>query len=997
VICTQCGQESPDGFRFCGACGAALAEAPPEREVRKTVTVLFCDVSGSTALGERVDPEVLREIVGRYFDEIRAACERHGGTVEKFIGDAAYAVFGIPQVREDDALRAVRAAGEIRARLPALAEETGVELVFRMGINTGEIVAGEGHTLATGDAVNVGARLEQAAAPGEILLGGETQRLVRDAVEVEPLPPLELKGKSEPVPAYRLVSIDGNAPGLARRPGAPLVGRVRELALLRQAFESAVERRACQLVTVLGPAGVGKSRLIAEFNAGAEGARVIAGRCLNYGEGITFWPLVEALKQLGPEADTTLERFVDVAAGTPAELFWDVRKLLERVARERPLVVVFDDIHWAEPTFLDLIDHIADLSRDAPILLLCVARPELLDDRPGWAGGKLNATTTLLEPLSPAECDRLLDELYDGVAPAVRERIVAASEGNPLFVEEMAALAREDGEVAVPATIQALIAARLDRLGPAERAAIECAAVEGQVFHRSLLGELAGGAPDAPLAALVRKDLIRPALGLDPEEEAYAFRHGLIRDAAYDGLPKARRADLHAQVAGSLPERWPNLVELDELVGYHLEQAHFLRSELGRGDAQLAERAGERLAAAGRTALARQDFPAAVSLLLRAAALLPADDRRIAVLVDAGDPLGQIGRLDEARAVLDEASAGTDDPHLQALARLHVLGFSAFQRESNTLESLIESARQIADEARERGDDPIVAAALALDARLTFWAGRADEASELSAAGWSIAERLGDRRLGDEIRMWWAAARIHGSTGVAESIAFCEEMQRSESVYVRVFGRLFAGEARAMLGAGAQARHEIEAAIGELEQHGLLFLSGASSVPHASVELILADAAGVERAARRGWEILGKLDETGFRASAGGLLAQALVLQDRLEEAEAVLDEVDGFAHADDVEIQMRRRAVRARLLARIGEHERALPLAREAVAAADETDYVTTRTDARLALADVLARAGERRGAVAALEEARAIYERKGHTAGVADATRQLAELLER
>ena len=264
-ICAACGQENPEGFRFCGACAAPLAETSAPREQRKRVTVLFCDVAGSTALGEQLDPEALRRVMRRYFDEIAAVVERHGGTVEKFIGDAVMAVFGIPQVREDDALRAVRAAAEIRERLPAVGADLGVELSFRTGVNTGDVVVGSGQTLATGDAVNVAARLEQAAPPGEILLGAETRRLVRDAVEVEAVEPLALKGKSEPVAAYRLLSIDPNAAAVARNLDAPLVGRERELDLLRAAFERSLDERSCHLFTLLGPAGVGKSRLVAEF------------------------------------------------------------------------------------------------------------------------------------------------------------------------------------------------------------------------------------------------------------------------------------------------------------------------------------------------------------------------------------------------------------------------------------------------------------------------------------------------------------------------------------------------------------------------------------------------------------------------------------------------------------------------------------------------------------------------------------------------------------
>src|SRR5947209_736116 len=356
-----------------------------------------------------------------YYEQMRTILERHGGTVEKFVGDAVMAVFGVPVAHEDDALRAVRAAWEMRAAVPALG------LQARIGVNTGEVVTGEGDSLVTGDAVNVAARLEQSAEAGDVLIGDGTRRLVRDAVDVEAVE-VRAKGKPEPIAAFRLIDLDPDASGIARHLDTPLVGRERELRLLRQAYDSAVSEQSCQLFTLLGPAGVGKSRVVAEFLSTVD-ATVILGRCLDYGDGITLWPVIGALKQLG--AEETVERITGTLAS--AELFWTVRKRLEQAAAERPLVAVFDDIHWGEPTFLDLLDHISDLSRDAPILLLCLARPELLDDRPGWGGGKLNATTTLLEPLSRDETARLLTALGSDLGSGVESRILDAAAGNPLF------------------------------------------------------------------------------------------------------------------------------------------------------------------------------------------------------------------------------------------------------------------------------------------------------------------------------------------------------------------------------------------------------------------------------------------------------------------------------------------------------------------------------------------------------------------------------------
>ncbi|MBA3364186.1 MAG: AAA family ATPase, partial [Actinobacteria bacterium] len=416
-ICPACERETPPDFRFCANCGAELPPSPRPREVRKRVTILFCDLAGSTARGEAVDPETLRRAMGRYFEEARAILERHGGRVEKFIGDAVMAVFGLPVANEDDALRAVRAAAELRAAGAPL------EMAVRIGVNTGEVVAGQGETLVTGDAVNVAARLEQAAAATEVLIGDETRRLVRDAAEVEAIEPLELKGKSQPVPAYRLVRVVEGAEAFTRRLDSPIVGRERELQRLRDDFRAAVSERTCQLFTLLGSAGVGKSRLVAELltEVGTQ-ARVLRGRCLPYGEGITYWPLVEVLKQLDADPD-------DVIGSAPTETQLAFRRLLERKAAEQPLVVVLDDLQWAEPVFLDLLEHVADLSRGAPIFLLCVARPELLDERSAWGGGKLNATTILLEPLREDDVAELVERLVRD-APLdeeARRRIVAAA------------------------------------------------------------------------------------------------------------------------------------------------------------------------------------------------------------------------------------------------------------------------------------------------------------------------------------------------------------------------------------------------------------------------------------------------------------------------------------------------------------------------------------------------------------------------------------------
>ena len=756
TACGSCGRASPDGFRFCGSCGARLApDADSAGETRRTVTILFADVTGSTELGERLDPETMRRLLGRTFATAKELIERHGGTVEKFIGDAVMAVFGVPTIHEDDALRAVRAACDLGAALEQVNAEAlrdhGVRLGLRTGINTGEVVAGDpagGDTFVTGDAVNVAARLEQAAGTGEILLGEATYRLVRDAVHVEEPTELDLKGKSASVMAYRLQGIDREAPARLRRLDAPLVGRVRELRLLTHAFERVVSDRACQLFTVLGSAGVGKSRLVAAFlEQAAEGATVLSGHCLPYGQNITFWPIAEIVRAAGavtaddppdaarakvrlllegePDADLVTERIsqplaVDETQAPLEETFWAIRRLLESLARQRPLIVVIDDLHWAAPTMLELLEHAVDWTRDSRILVLAMGRPELLDARPSWGGGKLNATTILIEPLSDVECGELVDQvLGEGPAdPAIRRRVADASEGNPLFVEELVAMLIDDGllrrvgdawlaagdlsRVAVPPTIAALIAARLDRLAPEDRTILERASIVGRAFDRAALDDLmrdpdeardghaardSGPSLVSRLAELVHRELIRPDPTVTSGDDAYRFRHQLVRDAAYDGLSKDRRAELHLRY-GTWLERTvgDRLVEIEEIVGFHLEQAHRYRSEIGpAGDAYVdaAVRGGSHLGAAGRRALARGDLPAAVGLLDRAATLLPdGSPGRAGVLAALGSALTEQGEFARAAAVFagaTEAAAmagDTDQASHTSLTRLHLYFFT---------------------------------------------------------------------------------------------------------------------------------------------------------------------------------------------------------------------------------------------------------------------------------------------------------------------------------
>ena len=658
ALCRTCGQENPGIAKFCLACGAPLAaHASASQDMRRTITVVFADVVGSTALGEQLDAESLRVVMGRYFREMSTVLERHGGTVEKFIGDAVMAVFGIPVLHEDDALRAVRAAVEMRDALTVLNEELqrghGVRIQVRIGVNTGEVVAGQPmdeQRFATGDAVNVAARLEQAAGPGEILIGESTHHLVRDAVNVELIEPLALKGKAQAVAAARVVALPGVA---GRRLGTPIVGRDDELALLADAFTRVVSERTCRLITVLGPAGVGKSRLIQEFvHRLPDEATVLHGRCLSYGEGITFWPVknviteavgltdvdshesarekIRSLVETAPDADLIVDRLADAVGvadsvpgrrGTP----WAVGRFLDELGRRRPLVVVFDDIHWGERTFLELVEAVAAESRPAPILLLCMARPDLLELRPNWGEGVPDARRLSLAPLGDAASEQLVTNLLGATAitPSVRRRVTEVAEGNPLFVEEMVAMLADEGQlrdpstIALPPTIQALLGARLDRLAREDRAVLERGSVEGKVFHLGAVVELSPHDErpqvDERLSRLLEREFLQPYQAGFTDEEAFRFRHHLLRDVAYKSLPKLQRAALHEQFAGWLERKAGDRAqEFDEILGHHLQQAYSYRSDLGPVDERgrdLAVQAASHLGSAGSRAYARGDMP----------------------------------------------------------------------------------------------------------------------------------------------------------------------------------------------------------------------------------------------------------------------------------------------------------------------------------------------------------------------------------------------------
>ena len=923
-------------------------------------------MTGSTELGASTDPEALRALLARYFERMRRIVESHGGSVEKFIGDAVMAVFGVPVTHEDDALRACRAAVEMRDALPEL------RIAGRIGVNTGEVVTGTEERLATGDAVNVAARLEQVAQPGEVLIGEETLRLVGPTVSVGEERRLDLKGKAESVAAYPLLEVTGE---LERTFSTPMVGRGRELQGLRDAFARADADRSCQLFTVLGSAGVGKSRLASEFLAEGE-ARVVRGRCLSYGEGITYWPVVEILKQLGtlPEGDAArpLQSLLGETQlpASAEEIAWGFRKLLEQEAQMQPLVCVFDDLHWAEETLFDLVEHVAELSRDASILLLCMARPELLERRPSWGGGKWNATTVLLEPLDAGEAEQLLSELGE-VPSELYERIVQVAEGNPLFLEEILALVRDSpsGEVEVPPTIQALLAARLDQLEPAERSVLEHGSVEGRTFHRGAVAALAedDGDVDRRLVALVRKELVRPERGQLAGDDAYRFRHLLIRDAAYDALPKGTRAELHRRFAAWLEQHGQSLVEVDEILGYHLEQAALYLAELGRPEGDVAREASARLAAAGERARWRSDLEAAHSLLRRAITLVEEPDVHLAV----GFAMSHFVARD-AEPLLNEA-ARRADANADAAGAAHARALAAQMR--------LWTGKGSADEAEQLG-----LAALPLLEERQDHAGLADIWFSLANGAYNFRCRCDQIAHAAEMARHYetlvgrphdrsdalsAMALMEGPTPVGEALQL---LDRLDSTWVT-------DSRRALLLAMSDRIDEARALAHATEQRSRE-LGREVYAPGGELEALFGNH---EAAAGRMGAWCDWLERRGQSAGVAGYAAihsRELCLANRYEDAEQRATharELSQRLNQQDPLTQSLWRQATALVASHRGDHTEAERLAREALTHILETDSPTLQADAYCDLAEVLKTAGRHEDAITAWREALDRYERKG------------------
>jgi class 3 adenylate cyclase/tetratricopeptide (TPR) repeat protein len=1065
-VCLNCGAtDDAEAARYCRICSMPL-RGPPESKDRRFVTIVRCDVVGSTKLGDRLDPEPFERVMARYVDTARAAFTWHGGMLERLVGDAVVGVFGLPVVHEDDALRAVRAAIEFRARLARLNEDldrdSGVRLQVRTGVDTGEIVAGPGdlgQLTAAGDVMNVVTRLEEAAGPGEILLGEATLRLVREAVDVEDVGPLAVKGKASPVAAYRLLVL---FPGLTRRPRrleVAMVGRREEQALLKAGYEQAISKRACHLVTVYGAAGVGKSRLIDEFVATIDQhATVVRGHCLAYG-GVAYDAIVQVISQTGridladpdgargrlgalvaddQHAGRITERVEQVlglrkGTGPREDTYWALRRLLEILARRRPLVVVLDDLHWAESDLLDLVQELAESSREAPLVLVCAARFELLEKRRYWGGGKLNAITVQLGPLVADEVKQLVTHLLGGVsaAPRIHDYVVERSEGNPLFVEGLVVMLREEGllrlgdgqwlaaedlaTVKVPPSIQALLRARLEYLGPEERAVIERAAVIGRRFT---VGAVVALTPDADrrgveasLRALVHKELIVPETGAAEvtagREEGYSFHHVLFQEATYEGIRKEVAAALHERYADWLEQVPRNGVAE---VGYHLERAYRQLVAVRPNDVRaprLARRAGEALATTGHRAAMRGDVPTtAVTLLRRAVSLLTEnDDLRRAALLDLADALSGARQPTRAMEVYDQvidASMKKDDRSRMTHGKLGRLGVRWFNGRTGIGSeggAEIEAAIGVFS---ELGDDLGLARAWRLLAYVHWGLGYLKKAREASRQAIELARSSGDEQLEAKsvsshcFILFWGPAHLDEVIRYSEQALEWARSRGTRSLQadaLRILAR-----AAAMQGRFGDARRLlVEASKSPAPADDLFDEAGAAVVRPSDllvwvgdylsgglVELLADDPATAELTLRRGYEALKKVDGKGLLPPLTILLARALTMQGRDDEAERMTRECEELAPPSQLDSQIKWRAIRAVVLARRGEQDEAERLAREAADLTRDSEQIDSTAEVLVDLGSVLRHAGRSEEMASCAQQAVVLYEQKGNLVGV-------------
>jgi class 3 adenylate cyclase/tetratricopeptide (TPR) repeat protein len=1017
------------------------------REVRKKVTAVFADMAGSTSLAEGLDPEVFRQVVQAFFERLAGAIERYGGSVENFVGDEVAGVFGVPMTHGDDALRAVRAAEEMMRELEALNDELaprlGVRLQMRIGVNTGTVIVGApiaGRAMALGDAMNVAARLEKRAAPDEILIGEETYRLVRHQIQADPAGTLELRGRQAPIAAYRLLRASPVPEPEAPADG-PLIGRQRDLALLNVAFERCAARGSGEFVTVLGEAGVGKSRLIAELvERYRPRATLLVGRCLPYGEGITYWPLAEIVQQAvgiddddgasvarekldaalrdDPDGESIarhLAQIIGLEDGFESgeHAFWAIRRLLETVAAPRPVIIVLEDLQWAEATLLDLVEHLGREMQPVPVLLACTARFELLDRRPDWR--QACPTVIALAPLAVDESEALIDALVgSGLSDPARAQLVELAAGNPLFVEQVLSMLVDEGELRrtddgwapavglerlrVPPSMDAILAARIDNLGADEQVFADCAAVFGKEFYVGAVSELTGRAVGEPLEALVRKQLVERIRRPGAADDFYRFRHLLVRDAVYEAMSKARRAELHERVADWLLERSESrLAQIEEIVAYHLESAYRYRRELltdNERAAELASRAAKHLIAAGRRAANRQDDLGAASLLSRAVALLAEGGTasRLEPLVELGMALIRGGETARAEQVLADARrtvVGEGDERAEARMRILELHLKRLIDPLWWAEHGRRAAAQVLTVFQRLGDDLDTAKAWHLLGKVHSDRGEQAAAAEALEHALELAQRAGDGGVEAWIRYWLLQAAVFGPTPCERVIARARDdlewsrAHDNRALEGSTLGRM--GEMLARAGQAAEAHDAFAEARRLFDELGLPVHVAYLAISTTGVEPLASDPVAAERELRSALAFFDQIGAKHIQATVLPMLAATLVAQDRLQEAISLTERAEALTAPDDLDGQVKLRTARALALAGRGERAEAERLAREAVEMAAASDTVVLHADALSCLGEVLLGAEAPTEAVPPLERALALYEAKGDVVSAA------------
>jgi DNA-binding SARP family transcriptional activator/tetratricopeptide (TPR) repeat protein len=996
------------------ASGAPAPEPPASSEpTRKIVSVLAVDLSLNRADGSTPDLEAIAATVPKIADTVRAMLAARGATLLTPDGTDVVAVFGHPQVHEDDAVRAITVADELVTNPPDLDR---FDVRLGVGISTGEIVSAATEELSV-DVARDARRLAAAAGASGIVIESATLALVRDAVETSAIDER----------AFKVTRVEHGVRGVARHLDSELVGRDLELADLNRAFNQVRDERACRLVTVAGEAGIGKTRLTDEFvRTLGNDARVLIGRCLSFGEGITYWPIAEAVRAEARVADDAtpddardaLRRLVSgtgdgdrIAAGiadilgigsaAPAEgeAFWSVRRLLEELAADRPTVLAVEDVHWAEPTLLDLLDGLVDWMRESPLLVVCTARPDIYERREGW-GGRPGATTLLLRPLARADVDRLIENLinHPTLDEEAKQRIAAAAEGNPLFVEQLLAMLIDEGlltrdgdvwslvgdlgGVVLPTTVHALLAARLDRLPPDERAVLGIGSVIGRTFDPASVSELLHedvARTDGSLRELVRKDLVRPER--TPDGEVFRFRHVLILQTAYETLPKARRAELHEAVAGRLGSS----SGYDELIGDHLTRAAAALADVG-GDADrvaaLRAQAAPRFAAGAARAFARGDMPAAASLYGTAVALFPVDDpARLALLPNLAGATVEIGQLEAGERIFDEAiELGTEqgEPGVVADALLFRFESEVWAGRVDAAQRSVEIAEHLMPQAEANHDD---FAQQRLWSIFGIWANTWNEQKVYTERALAFGERAGDIRGVNENIQFLSGLLHGGPMPVREALEVVADYKR-RTAGDRVMDAAIIVNAEASLlamdGRMDESREAYERARETFRELRLsLWLAASGTIGPASAELIGGDPAKAEELARDG---IAGLD----RINAGGnwlfeelrLLTFALVAQGKVDEAATTVKRLersnDWMSRSDFCE---------AEVLRAQGRSEEAVRTLRSLVEEIDK-DWVMTRATALFSLARALRDTGAETEAAETGGEALGIYERKGNIA---------------